>query len=89
MRRSSGAPSIVPDGNDQTVYLVADSGTPIPRGKYTGREADHPPATYGEHFIKCPACGGWFDCRDLGAVCSNMQADCRIRPPTRLNDATV
>jgi hypothetical protein len=21
-----------------------------------------------EHFIKCPACGGWIDCRDLGQV---------------------
>jgi hypothetical protein len=20
------------------------------------------------HFIKCPECGGWFDCRDLGSV---------------------
>jgi hypothetical protein len=19
-----------------------------------------------EHFIKCPGCGGWIDCRDLG-----------------------
>jgi hypothetical protein len=21
-----------------------------------------------EHFIKCPACGGWIDMRDLGDV---------------------
>ena len=21
-----------------------------------------------EHFIRCEACGGWIDCRDLGAV---------------------
>jgi CRISPR/Cas system type I-B associated protein Csh2 (Cas7 group RAMP superfamily) len=21
-----------------------------------------------EHFIRCPACGGWIDCRDLGHV---------------------
>ena len=20
------------------------------------------------HFIRCPACGGWIDCRDLGQV---------------------
>jgi hypothetical protein len=21
-----------------------------------------------EHFIRCPACGGWIECRDLGQV---------------------
>jgi hypothetical protein len=21
-----------------------------------------------EHFVRCPACGGWIDCRDLGQV---------------------
>ena len=26
------------------------------------------PADESEHFIKCGACGGWVDCRDLGQV---------------------
>jgi hypothetical protein len=21
-----------------------------------------------EHFMRCPSCGGWIDCRDLGQV---------------------
>lgn len=40
----------------------------IPRGKYLAESADDPSADEAEHFIKCPACGGWIDCRDLGAV---------------------
>jgi hypothetical protein len=24
-----------------------------------------PPKDEAEHFIRCPACGGWIDCRDL------------------------
>ena len=31
----------------------------IPRGRYRGER---------EHFIRCPACGGWIDCRDLACV---------------------
>jgi CRISPR/Cas system type I-B associated protein Csh2 (Cas7 group RAMP superfamily) len=26
------------------------------------------PAREAEHFIRCPACCGWIDCRDLGQV---------------------
>lgn len=40
----------------------------IPRGKYTGKPLGEPPADEAEHFIKCEACGGWIDCRDLGSV---------------------
>ena len=41
----------------------------IPRGKYIGRRAWRgAPASEADHFIKCPACGGWIDCRDLGQV---------------------
>ncbi|MBB5051106.1 hypothetical protein HNQ36_001060 [Afipia massiliensis] len=39
----------------------------IPRGKYIGKR-DGRPVAEAEHFIKCAACGGWIDCRDLGAV---------------------
>ena len=42
--------------------------TEIPRGKYRGKPVGTPPADEAEHFVKCPACGGWIDCRDLGAV---------------------
>lgn len=39
----------------------------IPRGKYIG-ERQGPAVAEAEHFIKCSACGGWIDCRDLGQV---------------------
>ena len=42
--------------------------TDIPRGKYIGRRLGDPPASEAEHFIRCPACGGWIDCRDLASV---------------------
>ena len=42
--------------------------TEIPRGKYRGKPVGTPQADEAEHFVKCPACGGWIDCRDLGAV---------------------
>jgi hypothetical protein len=28
----------------------------------------HTPTNEAEHFIRCPSCGGWMDCRDLGQV---------------------
>jgi len=28
----------------------------------------HPVADEAEHFIRCTACGGWMNCRDLGQV---------------------
>ena len=40
----------------------------IPRGKYLGERVGDPPAGEAEHFLRCPACGGWIDCRDLGQV---------------------
>jgi hypothetical protein len=39
----------------------------IPRGKYIGA-CTYPVKDESEHFIKCGECGGWIDCRDLGAV---------------------
>ena len=38
----------------------------IPRARNLGNRLGDPPA--GEHFIRCPACGGLIDCRDLGQV---------------------
>ena len=39
----------------------------IPRGKYIGRRVSKP-VPEADHFIKCEACGGMIDCRDLGQV---------------------
>jgi hypothetical protein len=38
----------------------------IPRGTYIGRPVGEPPKDEAEHYIRCPGCGGWIDCRDLG-----------------------
>jgi hypothetical protein len=43
----------------QTAVLMID----LPRGKYLGRRVGDPPKDEAEHFIRCPACGGWIDCR--------------------------
>jgi hypothetical protein len=40
----------------------------IPRGKYLGEHVGGPPKDEAEHFVRCSACGGWIDCRDLGQV---------------------
>jgi hypothetical protein len=31
-------------------------------------ERGHPVADEAEHFIRCTACGGWMNCRDLCQV---------------------
>ena len=40
----------------------------IQRGKYLGKRLGDPPKNEAEHFIRCPACAGGIDCRDLGQV---------------------
>jgi hypothetical protein len=40
----------------------------VPRGKYIGKRVGQPASDEAEHFIRCPACNGWIDCRDLGQV---------------------
>jgi hypothetical protein len=40
----------------------------IPRGKFIAKREGKLPVRIGEHFIRCEACGGWIDCRDLGSV---------------------
>jgi hypothetical protein len=42
--------------------------TTVPRGKIIGKRLGVEPANEAEHFIQCPTCGGWIDCRDLGQV---------------------
>ena len=46
--------------------------TNVPRGKYLGKRIGDPPKDEAEHFIRCPACGGWVDCRDL-VKCSSTK----------------
>jgi hypothetical protein len=36
-----------------------------PEDPISGKRID---AADRDHFMKCPACGGWIDCRDLGMV---------------------
>jgi hypothetical protein len=57
----------------------------IPRGKYLGERVGDPPAGEAEHFLRCPAFGGWIDCRDLGQVLS-MKGRCRTRRRINRND---
>ena len=33
----------------------------IPRGTIFGRRVGNPPKSDAEHFVRCPACGGWID----------------------------
>ena len=40
----------------------------IPRGRYLGKRLGDLAKSEVEHFVRCPACGGWIDCRDLGQV---------------------
>jgi CRISPR/Cas system type I-B associated protein Csh2 (Cas7 group RAMP superfamily) len=40
----------------------------IPRGKFVGECVNRGVVKESDHFLKCQACGGWIDCRDLGSV---------------------
>jgi hypothetical protein len=40
----------------------------IRRGEIIGQPNGWKPESDADHFMKCPACGGWFDMRDLGQV---------------------
>ena len=40
----------------------------LPRGTYLGKRLGDPPVSEAGHFIRCPACGGGIDCRDLARV---------------------
>jgi hypothetical protein len=40
----------------------------VPRGRDIGKPLGAPPKDKTEHFIRCPAGGGWIDCRDLVQV---------------------
>jgi hypothetical protein len=40
----------------------------VARGRYLGKRLGDSTKSDAEHFIRCPTCGGWIDCRDLGQV---------------------
>lgn len=40
----------------------------VARGKYLGNCLDSVSDDEAQHFIQCPDCGGYIDCRDLGSV---------------------
>jgi hypothetical protein len=37
-------------------------------GEIIGQVVIPKPSGEAEHFLRCPACGGWFDIRDLAQV---------------------
>ena len=43
----------------------------IPRAHASANVVGDPPANETEHFIRCSACSGWIDCRDLAQVCEH------------------
>ena len=49
-------------------YMAERNATIIefPRGKYIGHRVCD--LAKEEHYYRCPACGAWLDCRDLGQV---------------------
>jgi hypothetical protein len=36
----------------------------IPRGKHLGKPLGNLPKDEAEHFVRCPACGGWKSSRE-------------------------
>ena len=47
---------------------MEDDEPAIRRGEFIGQRAGGAPKDESEHFMKCEACGGLFDMRDLGNV---------------------
>jgi hypothetical protein len=51
----------------------------------TGRHADGVAESEADHFMKCPACGQWFDMRDLvkcwSTSTTRKSRSARVRPP--------
>jgi hypothetical protein len=52
------------------------------RGETIGQRIDKPEPTEAEHYLRCPACGGWFDIRDLAQVieCSERRQSAEKAP---------
>ena len=41
---------------------------PLRRGESIGQRLGGEPESEADHYMRCPACGGYFDMRDLGQV---------------------
>ena len=41
-------------------------------GKYRGYDPDGIAQTEADYFEKCPACGEWFDTRDIGQMSAHI-----------------
>jgi hypothetical protein len=41
---------------------------PLRRGEIIGEVVSPKPTSEAEHYLRCPACGGLFDIRDLAQV---------------------
>ena len=44
----------------------------IRRREFIGERADGEPEDEADHFMACPMCGKWFDCRDLGDALAHV-----------------
>jgi CRISPR/Cas system type I-B associated protein Csh2 (Cas7 group RAMP superfamily) len=49
-------------------FSIPSEAMVIARARYIGKRLGASPKNEAEHFIRCPACNGWIDCRDLGQV---------------------
>ena len=67
-----------PRGDRRGVQVGPLKLTDIPRRKYIGRRLGDQPTEEAEHFMRCPRCGGWMDCRDL-ARSSSTKVRCSRR----------
>jgi hypothetical protein len=68
------------------VYPQAATEKMIPRHTYFGKPLGAQPTNEAEHFIRCPTCGGWIDCRDLEAKCSTTKGHCHTHRRINRND---
>ena len=44
----------------------------IPHGRYRVEAVERLPDSERAHFLRCPDCQGWIDCRNLGWVCDHI-----------------
>jgi hypothetical protein len=67
---------VAEDGSGRRDLASIGCGTMIgiQRGKYLGKPLGDPPKDDAEHFVRCPACSGWIDCRDLAQVFEHNQS---------------
>lgn len=48
------------------IRLGPDPLPPVAPGEIIGQPKGWVPESEADHFMQCPACGEWIDCRDLG-----------------------